>query len=234
MTYFDSLKFATWTALECQTMDFSPEIAELKRTFEHVEKQVEFFLSTLQHVYERDVSLRKSWTDGKISDMPSGYYSDTKIGKHVSIEPILWKMSKDPKLKLIPSCIANILDMHVQFDQRLGQPTPRETRLQTALRLFSTKFKDANMKAVEYNGLDTSGRQPTIPFSKYQSEMEYNNNFIEKLYEDLNNRSEWELWSWKMPEIEKFRFDLLRLNRTVRKETLARKRTGIFTRKLIG
>ena len=232
MEYFDSLKFATWTALECQKMDFSPEIAELKRTFEHIEKQVEFFLSTLQHVYERDVSLRKSWTDGKISDMPSGYNSDSKAGSFLSIEPKLWEISQTKSL--IPKCIANILDMHVQFDQRLGQPAQRETRLQTALRLFSTKVKAANMIKFQYNGLDTSGRQPTIPFSKYQSEMEHNNNFIEKLYDDLNKRSEWELWSWKMPEIEKFRFDVLRLNRTVRKETLARKRTGIFTRKLMG
>jgi len=221
MEYFDSLKFATWTALECKKMDFSPELAELKNAFEKVFKEIEFFLSTLQYIYKRDLSLFVSWTKAKISDNEN----------QISIVPTLWKTKT-----VVPKCIFAVLEMYLDFANKYDKAESKKiNRMQLELESLQDQIHgdgSVNMDAANSKTLSTSGSDPIIQFEKYKKEMDDNNRFIFSLFKTLQNKTHWELWSWKMPEVEKFKYDVFRLNRTVKKQTL--KRAGILTRKVVG
>lgn len=212
MIDIDNLRFATRTVLENQSMDFSPEIEELKTSFAQVEKQIEFLLSTLQYLLERGHLLTNKARQGKIS----GAETNTIIIPNV--------------VAGMPTCVEEFLAMRKEFYFKISGKREEETALEKASRLLLNK-KIGVIADKQIQTLDTSGREAIISYQKYKDEMDKNNEFYLKLTTDLKNRSKWELWDWKMPELETFRFDVLRLNRTVKKETLQRK--GIFTRKVV-
>lgn len=192
-------------------MDFSPEIEELKTSFAQVEKQIEFLLSTLQYLLERGHLLTNKARQGKIS----GAEAKAIIKPNVLAE--------------MPKCVKDFLVMRKAFYYKISGKH-EETALEKAIRLLPNKTIGV-IAEKQIQTLDTSGREAIISYQKYEEEMNKNNAFYSKLTADLYHRSKWELWDWKMLELETFRFDVLRLNRTVKKETLQRK--GIFTRKVV-